>query len=376
MDIDPSKESEIQPEVFLEPAPALSGEPDLGPSPAQPAPALSGEPDLGPSPAEPAPARTNEPSAQPPAEPADPLTADNLRQAGVYSVFLRSQEDGRHRYFLTKIVHLDENVVHLVVLSPDFAYRPDRLQAEQSKASLPGDIEEARSRHMSVSRRLFSLMLPVFCYEEAATDRELNGYRRWKILDTREVADAPSQLPGFDGKSAAWRIFLFSGVPFGLLQAAWHYYIDGLTVALLVLPLSTIIFGGGMVLTQRYFVRRRLQKSGNLGKGWEDSAMSAYQMAETQLALPFSAVFSRALGALAQLKGSRIILKDQAGTIEAEVKEGFSSEGQSVSISIYSVGLDRAGVVVRSVPRKGGELDLGKNHENVQSILNFLKEGV
>jgi len=334
------------------------------------------DPEMPESEAAPEPAPESEPAPEPGSVHPEPEASDNLRQAGVYSVFLRSQEDGRHRYFLTKIVHLDENIVHLVVLSPDFAYRPNSLQAEQSKATLPGDIEEARSRHMSVSRRLFSLMLPVYCYEEAVNDLELNGYRRWKILDTREVADAPSQLPGFDGKSAAWRIFLFSGVPFGLLQAAWHYYIDGLTVALLVLPLSTIIFGGGMVLTQRYFVKRRLQKSGTLAKGWEDSAMSAYQMAETQLALPFSAAFARALGALSRLKGSRIILKDQAGTIEAEVKEGFSSEGQSVSISIYSVGLDRAGVVVRSVPRKGGELDLGKNHENVQSILNFLKEGV
>lgn len=302
---------------------------------------------------------------------------DHLTTGGVYSVYIKSDEEGRARFYLTKIVALEVNVVHIVVYHQDFQVRPtaEKVPLASVGFEVDMDIDEARSRHLAVSRRLFSLMRPVYFGRADITDAELSGYRRWKIMDSADVMDAPPTFKGGSQKGTVLRIFLVYGIPFGILQGSLFFFRHGFLMALLVFFFSAAVFGGGMVLTQRLGVIRRLKK----GRGHDPlaltEAMSAFQMAETRLPVPISKAFKQCRQALSSIKNVRIILEDAlAGTIEAEVKTGISAEGESISIALYQIDSGNCGVVVTSVPRKGGELDLGKNHENVRSILDMLEK--
>jgi hypothetical protein len=302
---------------------------------------------------------------------------DHLTTGGIYSVYIKSDEEGRARFYLTKIVALEVNVVHIVVYHEDFLTRPTAEKVPLSSVCFDGDmdIDEARSRHLAVSRRLFSLMRPVYFGQAALTDAELSGYRRWKIMDSADVMDAPPTFKGGSQKDTLLRIFLVYGIPFGALQGAWFFFHHGFFMALLVFCLSAAIFGGGMVLTQRLGVIRRLKKSPGNDPLALTEAMSAFQMAETRLPVPISKAFKQCRQAISSIKNVRITLEDAlAGTIEAEVKTGLSAEGESISIALYQIDSGNCGVVVTSVPRKGGELDMGKNHENVRAILDMLEK--
>lgn len=302
--------------------------------------------------------------------------AEHLILGGIYGVLIKHDgDDSRTRYYLSKIVHLAENTVHIVIYEASFLKRPGKEDVTPEAIRLPDDINEARARHLAVSRKLFSLMRPVYISggvsedNPGITDSEAAGYRKWQLLPDKEVLEAPESFPLLENRSVYMRIFFVCGIPFGALQGAYHYYHHGWLVGLLTFLFSTAVFGAGMVLTQKLAVDRRLKNTKKEG------AASAFQMAETQVSLPFSEAFKLSLDATRSIKDAKILVEDPgAGTIEAEVKGNISAEGESITVSLFRIDMDRSGVVVTSVPRRGGELDLGKNMENVQSILTYLSK--
>lgn len=298
------------------------------------------------------------------------IFTEHLVLGGIYSLLIKHDgDDNRTRYYLAKIVHLAESTVHIVIYEASFLKRPQVEDITPQSIQLPEDIGEARARHLAVSRKLFSLMRPVYIKSsnQEISDSEAAGYRRWQLLPDKEVLEAPESFPVLENRSVYMRIFFVCGIPFGALQGAYHYYHHGWLVGILTFLLSTAVFGAGMVLTQKLSVNRRLK---NIDK---EGSMSAFQMAETQVSLPFDEAFKLSLDATRSIKDAKILVEDPgAGTIEAEVKGNISAEGESITISLFRISMERSGVVVTSVPRKGGELDLGKNMENVQSILSYL----
>lgn len=306
---------------------------------------------------------------------------EHLLNGGIYSILLKQDgQDFRARYVLAKIVHLTPQVVHLVIFDRSFAKRPTLSDVTLPNMALPEDIEEARARHMAVSRKLFSLMRPIYITKSDCTPMELAGWRQWQFMEDQEVMKAPESFPSSDNFSVYKRIFLMTGVPAAFLQAAVFYYHDGPIVGLIAFLITLPVFGLGMVATQRMAVKRKLKQKLAGSKAEVDAddikgSMSAFQMEEIAVPLTFESAYRLCKKAIYCVKNVKILEQDeQTGTIEAEVPPTLAYEGESVTISLFQLDQDQCGVVVSSVPRSGGEIDMGRNMGNVMTILNVLKD--
>lgn len=299
---------------------------------------------------------------------------DHLRAGGIYSVIVG--QEGRSKIVLAKIVHLSREAVHVVILDPIFNKRPGVDDLTELDLSFTSSVQEARHRHLALSRRLFSLIRPVYITALEPQDLELSGFRKWSILDEKEVADAPDYIKVNNGKVFA-RIFLIFGVPFGLMQAIYQYFQHGLFNSLEAFVCGFILFGGAISLAQVLSVKLRSSKWGAGTYQAAGFSLSAYQIDEMVLTMPYSEAFDRCAGALKSLSGLKVLSEDRdGGTLEGKVSFSLSSEGEKVTVSTYLIDENQTGVVVSSVPTLGGEFDLGKNLDNVRRIMSILRAGI
>ncbi|MBS1994385.1 MAG: hypothetical protein JSS83_27925 [Cyanobacteria bacterium SZAS LIN-3] len=301
--------------------------------------------------------------------------AEHLVEGGIYSV--RPSQSGRGNFILAKIVHLSPEAVHVVVFSPTFKTRPAAadLASPSVELALPSNLEEARARHLPLERKLFAIMCPVFIKEEPVLDADLAGFRRWSLMEDRQLLLAPINIVSPDNRGIYLRIFVLFGLPFGALQGIYHYFKHGLATSLILSVLGFVFFGGAMVLLQYLSVRRRQLKAsvGAAAMPACDSA-SAFQVTELTVEKSFGDTFSLCQQAIRSLKNCRVLEEDfSGGTLEGKVGLSLTSEGEHVFVTTYKIEPGRTGVVVASVPRSGGEVDLGKNFDNVSLIVSHLK---
>jgi hypothetical protein len=289
---------------------------------------------------------------------------------GVYSAL--AKESGRGDYILTKVVALTPDLVHVAVLPESFRFRPHLRELENRKLdfSLLCDIDEARSRHLALSRKLFCLMRPIFLCQAPVSTLDRVGYSQWLLMESAEIMHAPDTIASEDNKGVYWRIFLLTGLPFGLFQAIYHYFRHGLWSGLFAFLFGFLLFGAGMVLTQHFAVGKRLGVKGKANL--PEHSLSAFQVEEMVLCLPYERAFELCGRAVRIIKNVRILEEDlSGGTLEAEVGFSLASEGERISVCVYPSGA-QVGVIVASVPRANGELDLGKNFANVAKVKEFL----
>lgn len=293
---------------------------------------------------------------------------EHLIEGGVYSVL--AQEDGRGDYLLAKVIEAGA-VVHVVLLAHSFKRRPTLADIKELPMSLDEDLCEARSRHLALSRKLFSLMRPVLLKQTELTEADLAGLRKWKMLDQKEVIEAPELIESEANSGVWWRIFLITGLPFGVLQGLFNYFRYGLTLAIAGFVLGALCFGGAMVALQYFSVHRRLKLGfSRLPAG----TLSAFQVQEIVVPGDFEGVFSAAIKSLSSIKNLKLEIEDlSGGTIEAHVRAGIL-EGEKISINTYKVDSSSTGVVVTSVPGAGSEIDLGRNFSHVVGIVEYLKK--
>lgn len=294
--------------------------------------------------------------------------SEHLQAGGVYSVL--AQEDGRGDYLLAKVLEAGA-VVHVVLLAHSFKRRPQLDDIKNLSMSLDEDLAEARNRHLALSRKLFSLMRPVLLQKTELSQADQAGLRKWKMLDQKEIIEAPDLIESEANTGVWWRIFLMTGLPFGLLQALFNYFRYGLAGAFFGFVLGALCFGGAMVGLQYFSVARRLKLGfSRLPAG----TLSAFQVQEIVLPGSYEGVFGAALKSLASIKNLKLEIEDYSGgTIEARVKSGLL-EGEKISINAYKVDSSYTGVVVTSVPGAGGEIDLGRNFAHVVRIVDYLKQ--
>jgi hypothetical protein len=305
--------------------------------------------------------------------------ADHLVEGGIYSVL--AHQDGRGDFVLAKIVHLSAPVVHVVIFPPSFKLRPTEGDLGKAQLTFPSAINEARARHLPLARKLFSLMRPVFIREESLTESDLAGFRRWSLLPDKEVVQAPTYIKPDANPGVYMRIFLLCGLPFGVLQGVYHYLRDGLVAGVCAFLFGFAIFGAGMVFTQHLAVNRRARQSNDSNGSKEDLARSvgsasasAFQVAEVVIDRGFGDTFTLCQEAIRTIKNCRVLEEDfSGGTVEGKVGFSLTSEGEHIVLTTYVIAPGSTGVVVASVPRAGGELDLGKNFDNVARIVSHLK---
>jgi hypothetical protein len=311
--------------------------------------------------------------------------ADHLVEGGIYSVL--ANQDGRGDFALAKVVNLSGSVVHVVILPPNFKLRPTEGDLGQAQLTFPSAINEARARHLALARKLFSLMRPVFIRKETLSESDLAGFRQWLILPAKEIVEAPTYIKPEANPGVYMRIFMFCGLPFGVLQGVYHYFRDGILAGVCAFLFGFAIFGAGMVFTQHLAVSRRVRvnKSSikNLVKaefmddrdnGDDRTSASAFQVAEVVIDKGFGDTFGLCQDAIRTIKNCQVLEEDfSGGTVEGKVGFSLTSEGEHIVLTTYVIAPDSTGVVVASMPRAGGELDLGKNFDNVARIVSHLK---
>jgi hypothetical protein len=361
---------------------------------------------------------------------------DHLVEGGIYSVL--ANQDGRGDFVLAKVVHLSAPVVHVVIFPPSFKLRPTAADLGEAAISFPSAINEARARHLALARKLFALMRPVFIRQEALAESDLAGYRQWMLLPEKEIVEAPTYIKPEANPDAYLRIFLFCGLPFGLLQGVYHYWRDGLVAGVCAFLFGFAIFGAGMVFTQHLAVNRRARSqyspdkttaakgrteltstapadalsadkpdasdalraaaaaapnafsasdadvgsSGATARSESSAAdtrpsaasASAFQVAEVVIYKGFGDTFGLCQEAIRTIKNCQVLEEDfSGGTLEGKVGFSLTSEGEHIVLTTYVIAPNQTGVVVASMPRAGGELDLGKNFDNVARIVAHLK---
>jgi hypothetical protein len=162
------------------------------------------------------------------------------------------------------------------------------------------------------------------------------------------------------------------------LQGVYHYFRDGLVAGVCAFLFGFAIFGAGMVFTQHLAVSRRAardkkSKTDLEGEGGSASA-SAFQVAEVVIDRGFGDTFALCQEAIRTIKNCQVLEEDfSGGTVEGKVGFSLTSEGEHIVMTTYVIAPGSTGVVVASMPRAGGELDLGKNFDNVARIVSHLK---
>ena len=299
---------------------------------------------------------------------------DHLVEGGIYSVL--ANQYGSGDFVVAKIVNLSASVVHVVFLQSNFKSRPTTSEVERINPSMPSGLNESRERHVALSRKLFSLIRPVFIKQEELSENDLAGFRRWSLMPEKEIIEAPTYIKPEANQGVYLRIFLYCGLPFGLLQGVYHYFRDGLIAGVCAFLFGFAIFGVGMVATQHLAVHHRLRskkEKSNLHAEIETSA-SAFQVAEVELNKGFGDTFALCQQAIRTVKNCRVLEEDfSGGTVEGKVGFSLTSEGEHIILTTYVIAPGLTGVVVASVPRVGGEVDLGKNFDNVARIVSHLK---
>jgi len=295
-----------------------------------------------------------------------PKDADHLIEGGIYSV--RPNQGGRGNFVLAKIVQLSPEVVHVVVYSQTFKKRPALAAVEGLDLTLPSAVSDARARHLPLSRKLFAMMRPVFLLTQPLKDSDLAGLRQWSLLSDREIVEAPTYIQPENNRGVYLRIFLLCGLPFGALQGVYQYSKNGAVAGVFAFVMGIFLFGGAMTWLQHQAVRRRAHEVP------DQASASAFQIADVVLDKTFGETFSLCQQAIRVVKNCRVLEEDfSGGTLEGKVGISLTSEGEHIVLTTYVVGDGRTGVVVASVPRAGGDVDFGKNLDNVTLIVNHLK---
>lgn len=92
---------------------------------------------------------------------------------GVYTV----EDAGGYR--ATKILLLDDAVVHIRVFANKYPDRPDAIDAEELDMGVLGSGSYGIG-HVPITRKSWEDMNPVFLHQESVSDAELQGYNAWR----------------------------------------------------------------------------------------------------------------------------------------------------------------------------------------------------
>jgi len=98
-----------------------------------------------------------------------------LKVGGLYSV-----NDGEGSYRVAKILALDDSAVHIRLYKNKYPSRPQTVDLSTLSLGSINDKDGFGMGHLPLSRKAFANWQPIFLFQSAVTDEELEGYRMWK----------------------------------------------------------------------------------------------------------------------------------------------------------------------------------------------------
>jgi hypothetical protein len=301
---------------------------------------------------------------------ANDATADHLHESDLFSIY---GLNGENIYNIAKIVKIQPGAIHIFVYDKRFADRPGSAAVDAVLAALE-TVGAAQSRDMSyaISRKLFSLMRPVWVGSRPVQDLELNGYRQWFLRGDEHVLGTHISLDDeieCDHRVYA-KIFMTFFAPTFI---AFTFYMMAYNVIKLI-PfafLFGVIFGAIMVVLQWASIRRL--KSDNLRV-----SASTIQFREIVMPVDFVTAFEHGIRSLTTIENCKPVAVDvHGGTIEAKVRRQVLEEGQEILMVFSVIDINRTNCIVWSESsKKGVTVDMGKNLGNVNAIISYLKSSI
>lgn len=292
---------------------------------------------------------------------------DHLSAGDVFSIY---GLNGENVYNIAKIVRLGSDVVHIFVYDRAFHERPS-LSALNAEEHLPAWLttQHSRQMHYPVSRKLFSMMRPVFIINRPIEDLELNGYRQWCLTGYGHVIGSDFSLDDeIDNNARVYAKIFFSFstptfIAFTFYMLAYQL-IDWLPFAFLI----GVAFGAIMVILQWASIMR--QRKDTLGR----ISASSIQFHEIDMPVPYRQAFEQGVHALAAIENCKPVAVDmRGGTIEGRVRKSLVEEGQEILMVFSSRDNTSTTCIAWSESRAGVTADLGKNLGNVNKIISYLK---
>jgi hypothetical protein len=169
------------------------------------------------------------------------------------------------------------------------------------------------------------------------------------------------------------KIFLSSGIPFGIFMSILFSLCYGINVGLSGGLISGLIFGFLMFIILGFLHSRAVEKIA--GNSSEES-MGTCQVRNTELQLPYDRTFDLCIKSLNLISRCRVQEEDRShGKIIARSSINWKTWGDTISFDITGISDERTAVTVSSRPTSWSTLvDYGKNLENVKIIISFLEK--
>ena len=165
------------------------------------------------------------------------------------------------------------------------------------------------------------------------------------------------------------KLFLVTGIPYGVLMGFFFGATRGLKVGILSGLLSGPLFGLFMSLVLGTFHKMKTKK---ISSGPGDD-VGPHQSRTITVDTPFESIFEKCLLALGNIKAKVTNTDKVAGTITAKTKMSWKSFGEEIQITVVRDEGSKAKVIVSSAPKlKTTLVDYGKGHQNVTSLMDFI----
>jgi hypothetical protein len=167
------------------------------------------------------------------------------------------------------------------------------------------------------------------------------------------------------------KLFLATGVPYGILTGLIYLLLFGPLTGLIAGLFAGILFGGFMSLIlgslHTWSVKRLPFKSREV--------MDVHHVQSIEMKLPYDKVFDLCIESLRLIRKCKIVEENRSqGKIIARTGTTWKSWGEVITFDIRKMN-DVIQVKVSSRPAVRTTLvDYGKNLENVEKIVSFLKE--
>ncbi len=167
------------------------------------------------------------------------------------------------------------------------------------------------------------------------------------------------------------KIFIASGIPFGIFTAILFSSLYGANVGLSSGLISGLIFGFIMFIILGFLHSRAVEKIA--GEKTEES-MGTYQERNIKLQLPYDRTFDLCIKSLSLISRCKVREEDRSqGKIIAISSINWKTWGDTISFDITRISNKDTAVKVSSRPTSWSTLvDYGKNLENVKTIVSFL----
>jgi len=168
------------------------------------------------------------------------------------------------------------------------------------------------------------------------------------------------------------KIFLASGIPFGIFAAVWFSFLYGVDAGLSAGLVSGLFFGFLIFIILGFLHSRAVEK---IAGDKSEESMRTCQVRNIELPLPYDSAFDLCIRSLDLISRCKVREEDRSrGRITARSSINWKTWGDTISFEITRRSNETTAVKITSRPTSRSTIvDYGKNLENVKTIVSFLE---